>query len=116
MYIRQHPSDAQLSLNELCDRQEVFSSRVMHYAASLRGTKQYWFWYWCVTRSQLLDAERSTNTPEKLSLALLQLMFTNTELAHGNCTKPVRDDIKQLDIERLWAIRCKYTGINLTPN
>ena len=47
VYIRQHPGDAQLSLDELRDmvgRQgEAFSSRVMHYAASLRGTKQYWF-------------------------------------------------------------------------
>jgi hypothetical protein len=47
VYIRQHPGDAQLSLDELRDmvgRQgEAFSNRVMHYAASLRGTKQYWF-------------------------------------------------------------------------
>jgi hypothetical protein len=68
---------------------------------------------YCVTRSQLLGAERSTNTPEKLSLALLQLLFTNVELASGNCTKPVQEDIKQLDIERLWAIRCKYIGIQV---
>ena len=46
VYVRQHPSDAQLSLDELQDmvgRQgEAFSSRVLHYASSLRGTKQYW--------------------------------------------------------------------------
>ena len=47
IYIRQHPGDAQLSLDELRDmvgrEGEVFSNRVLHYAASLRGTKQYWF-------------------------------------------------------------------------
>ena len=46
VYIRQHPGDAQLSLDELRDmvgRQgEAFSSRVLHLASSLRGTKQYW--------------------------------------------------------------------------
>ena len=47
IYVRLHPGDAQLSLDELRDmvgRQgEAFSNRVLHYAASLRGTKQYWF-------------------------------------------------------------------------
>ena len=47
VYIRQHPGDAQLSLDELRDmvgRQgEAFSNRVLHYASSLRGTKQYWY-------------------------------------------------------------------------
>ena len=46
VYIRQHPGDGRLSLDELRDmvgRQgEAFSSRVLHYASSLRGTKQYW--------------------------------------------------------------------------
>ena len=45
--MRQHPGDAQLSLDELRDmvgrEGEVFSNRVLHYGASLRGTKQYWF-------------------------------------------------------------------------
>ena len=47
VYMKQHPGDAQLSLDELRDmvgRQgETFSSRVLHYASSLRGTKQYWY-------------------------------------------------------------------------
>ena len=47
VYVKQHPGDAQLSLDELRDmvgRQgEAFSSRVLHYASSLRGTKQYWY-------------------------------------------------------------------------
>ena len=46
VYVKQHPGDGQLSLDELRDmvgRQgEAFSSRVLHYASSLRGTKQYW--------------------------------------------------------------------------
>ena len=47
VYIKQHPSDARLSLDELrsmidCGG-EQFSKRVMHYASSLRRTKQYWF-------------------------------------------------------------------------
>ena len=50
VYVRQHPGDGQLSLDELRDmvgRQgEAFSSRVLHYASSLRGTKQYWQHQW----------------------------------------------------------------------
>ena len=46
VYIRQHPEDGQLSMDELQDmvgRQgEAFSSRVLHYASSLRGTNQCW--------------------------------------------------------------------------
>ena len=46
VYVRQHPGDGQLSLDELRDmvgRQgEAFSSRVLHNASSLRGTRQYW--------------------------------------------------------------------------
>ena len=46
VYVRQRPGDGQLSLDELRDmvgRQgEAFSSRVLHFASSLRGTKQYW--------------------------------------------------------------------------
>ena len=47
IYVHQHPHDAQLSVEELRDmvghEGEVFSNRVLHYAASLRGTRQYWF-------------------------------------------------------------------------
>ena len=49
IYIRQHPSDVQLTVDELCDmvgrlpEGEAFSNRVLHYDASLRGTRQYWF-------------------------------------------------------------------------
>ena len=47
IYVRQHPHDAQLSVEELrgmVGREgETFSNRVLHYATSLRGTRQYWF-------------------------------------------------------------------------
>ena len=47
VYVRQNPEDAHLSIEDLRDmigRQgENFANSVLHYAASLRGTKQYWF-------------------------------------------------------------------------
>ena len=47
IYIQQHPGDAQLTVDELRDMAgregEAFSNRVLHYAASLRGTRQYCF-------------------------------------------------------------------------
>ena len=47
IYIHQYPHDAQLSVDELkemvgCEG-VVFSNRVLHYATSLRGTRQCWF-------------------------------------------------------------------------
>ena len=61
-----------------------------------------------VHQSEVQAVERrSSETPERLALGLLLLLFTSEELSTGNCTKPVRKDIKQLDAERLWAIRCK---------
>ena len=45
IYVCQHPHDAQLSVEELHDmvshEGEAFSNRVLHYAASLCGTRQY---------------------------------------------------------------------------
>ena len=50
IYIYQHPHDARLSVDELRDmvgrEGEAFSNRVLHYAASLCGTRQYWFKQW----------------------------------------------------------------------
>ena len=47
IYVRQNPHDAHLSVEELCDmvgrEGETFSNRVLHYAASLQETRQYWF-------------------------------------------------------------------------
>ena len=47
IYVRQHPHDARLSVEKLRDmvscEGEAFSNRVLHYAASLHGTRQYWF-------------------------------------------------------------------------
>ena len=43
VYVRQHSEDAHLSVDELCDMVGTsFSSRVSHYAGSLRGRCQYW--------------------------------------------------------------------------
>ena len=46
IYVHQNPNDDHLSIEELRDvvgrKAESFSSRVLHYAASLRGTRQYW--------------------------------------------------------------------------
>jgi len=54
IYVHQHPQDARLTVEELRDmvgrEGEIFSSRVLHYATSLRGTRQYWF----KQRSQLI--------------------------------------------------------------
>ena len=60
------------------------------------------------TQAQVLNTERKTSTQEQLAVSLLQLLFTTEELSKGNCTKPVREDILQLDSERLWAIKCKF--------
>ena len=47
VYVNQHPDDARLSIDELQvmvgHQGEAFSNRVLHYASSLRGTRQYWF-------------------------------------------------------------------------
>ena len=47
VYIKQHPKDAHISLDELKSMVECggeqFSKKVMHYASNLRGTKQHWF-------------------------------------------------------------------------
>ena len=50
IYVRQHPGDAQLTVlvDELRDmvghrEGDTFSSRVVRYASSIRGTKLYWF-------------------------------------------------------------------------
>ena len=63
VYVKQHPGDAQLSLDELRDmvgRQgEAFSNRVLHYASSLRGTKQYWY----QQRSRLLSMVDTLGLP-----------------------------------------------------
>ena len=46
IYVRQNPEDGQLCVDELQDMVgrdgENFSNHVLHYASSLRGTRQYW--------------------------------------------------------------------------
>ena len=60
-----------------------------------------------VTQSQVTEIVRKHDTAEKLAGGLLFLLFSVNELASGNCTKPIREDIAQLDGNRLWAIKCK---------
>ena len=48
----------------------------------------------CVTHAQVLDAERKSDSPEKLARALQQLLFSSQELAKGNCTRPLHSDIE----------------------
>jgi len=45
------------------------------------------------TQAQVRGVERRHDTPEKLAGGLLFLLFSNEELAHGNCMKPIREDI-----------------------
>ena len=60
VYVKQHPGDAQLSLDDMVRRQgEAFSNWVLHYASSLRGTKQYWF----RQRSRLLSMVDTLGLP-----------------------------------------------------
>ena len=54
IYVRQHPHNAHLTVDDLRDivgrEGEVLSNRVLHFACSLRGTRQYYF----KQRSQLI--------------------------------------------------------------
>ena len=47
VYIKKHPKDARLTLDDLRDmvgrEGECFANRVLHFANTLRGTSQYWF-------------------------------------------------------------------------
>ena len=46
-YMKQHPGEAHLTVDDLRDmigrEGERFANKVVHYGTSLRGTKQYWF-------------------------------------------------------------------------
>ena len=76
---------------------------------------------WQYTQAQVREVERRNDTPEKLAVGLLLLLFSPKELAAGNCTKPIRDDITELDSDKVWAIKCKcnsqlYLSINYTQS
>ena len=64
IYVRQHPHDAQLSVEELRDmvgrEGEAFSNCVLHFATSLRGTRQYWF----KQRGHLISMVETCNATE----------------------------------------------------
>ena len=63
IYVHQHPDDARLTVEDLRDMidsdGEVFSSRVLHYSTSLRGTRQYWF----KQRNQLIAMVNTLGLP-----------------------------------------------------
>ena len=50
-----------------------------------------------IKQGQILNAERKSTSQEQLAISLLLLLFS---IITGNCTKPVREDILQLDTER----------------
>lgn len=53
-------------------------------------------------------AESVSSTPARLAVNLLTALFSQEELATGNCTKPNRDDIKLLDQTKIQAIRGNF--------
>ena len=82
IYIRQHPQDAQLSISELRDivGSNSLSSRVLHFASSISGTRPYWM----KQRSRLISMVDTLGLPT--------LFFTHSaadlhwpELAHLIC-------------------------------
>ena len=46
-----------------------------------------------IKQAQIKSVELTTCSVEKLARGLLLLLFSDQELATGNCTKPVRSDI-----------------------
>lgn len=65
-------------------------------------------WLEGVDRSELRRVDSHTS-PTNLAGALLELLFTQRELASGNATKPRLEGISMLDSERMSAIRGEYT-------
>lgn len=66
-----------------------------------------------VSPKAVMHAENVSTTPSKLAVHLLQALFTHEELSHGNCTKPMREDIVILDQKKIQAIRGKLmTGVS----
>jgi hypothetical protein len=63
IYVNQHPADSRLTLDELRDmvgsEGEFLTSRILHFASSLRGTSQYWF----KQRSRLISMVDTLGVP-----------------------------------------------------
>lgn len=53
----------------------------------------------------VIRAENISTTASKLAVNLLTTLFTQEDLATGNCTRPNRNDIKILDQYKIQAIR-----------
>ena len=57
-----------------------------------------------LTKGDIAHAENS-RSPEKLAVQLLSAVFSDVELATGNCTQPRKKGIVLLDPEKVKAIR-----------
>ena len=53
-------------------------------------------------------AESISYDAEKLAINLLIALFTFTELASGNCTKPIKGCYSLLDQRKIHGIRCMF--------
>lgn len=58
-----------------------------------------------LSTDQLKRAEIKGVSPEKLAVALLEVLFTFEELSTGNCTQPRKEGIRLLDATKLNGIR-----------
>ena len=65
-----------------------------------------------LTKDAVASAENASASPEALAVQLLLVLFTEDELAHGNCTKPRKSGIVLLDPCRLRAKRGYLTTIH----
>ena len=63
----------------------------------------------------LSAAENAGTTPEALAVQLLTAIFTDEELQTGNCTKPRKSGIVQLDQVKIKAIRGMCIILICTP-
>ena len=58
-----------------------------------------------IQSAAVMHAENISANAKKLAVNLLSVLFSHEELAVGNCTKPVREDIMLLDPEKIRGIR-----------
>ena len=58
-----------------------------------------------VPRHVIQTAENSSSTPKKLAVSLLQALFSEDVIRHGNCSQPRGEGILLLDEEKVRGIR-----------
>ena len=61
--------------------------------------------------SRISAAEVASHDADKLAVNLLLALFDPRELATGNCTKPRKPGVRQLDPDKVLAIKCKKLSI-----